>query len=145
MSQANKSLIRRMVEECIIKGNFGHIEELIGSDYVYNEPTVGEVRGQGGYKQLIMGYRTAFPDLQFSIDEQIAEGDRVVTCWTATGTQNGELFGIKPTGKRCTVQGILVSRIADGKVVEEHESWDVHGMLRQLGAAPANIKLAVRL
>lgn len=141
MSDTNKSVMRRIVEECINKGNFAVCDELVANDYVYHEPTVGEKHGKDGFKQLISMYRAAFPDVRMSIDEQIAEGDYVVTCWTASGTHRGELFGIKPTGQKCTVRGTLVSRFSNGKLTQDREIWDVYGMLMQLGALPQKIKL----
>jgi len=71
------------------------------------------------------------------VEQQIAEGDLVVTRWTARGTHRGELFGAAPTNKQVTVQGILISRIANGKIVEEVESYDAFGMLRQIGSVQA--------
>src|SRR5438874_8372174 len=106
MSDANKALARRVFEECINKGNLSVADELVATDYTYYEPTVGNVRGRDGFKQLVTTYRTAFPDLTLTIDEQIAEGDIVVTRWSGRGTHRGELMGVAPTGKQCSVQGI---------------------------------------
>jgi steroid delta-isomerase-like uncharacterized protein len=142
MSEANKALVRRGIEEAVNKGNFSVIDEILSTDYVYREPTVGEKRGRAGLRELITMYRNAFPDVKLTIDEQIAEGDKVVTRWNATGTHRGELFGTAPTGKQVRVQGIIVSRIANGKIVEETEVYDALGMLRQLGAVPAAISRA---
>jgi steroid delta-isomerase-like uncharacterized protein len=139
MSQANKALVRRGIEEAVNKGNFSVVDEILSTDYVYREPTVGEKRGRAGFRELITMYRSAFPDVKLTIDEQIAEGDKVVTRWSATGTHRGELFGSAPTGKQVRVHGIIVSRIANGKVVEETEVYDALGMLRQLGAVPAAV------
>jgi steroid delta-isomerase-like uncharacterized protein len=80
-------------------------------------------------------YRNAFPDLKLTIDEQIAEGDTVVTRWTAEGTHRGELMGIAATGNRVSVQGVVISRISNGQLADDFETYDVHGMLRQLGVA----------
>ncbi len=91
------------------------MDELVSTDYVYREPTVGEKRGRTGLHELVTTYRTAFPDLKMTIEEQLSEGDKVVTRWTATGTHRGELFGTAPTGKQVRVQGILVTRITKGK------------------------------
>jgi len=118
------------------------MDEILSTDYVYREPTVGEKRGRAGLRELITTYRNAFPDVRLTIDEQIAEGDKVVTRWNATGTHRGELFGTAPTGKQVRIQGIIVSRIANGKIVEETEVYDALGMLRQLGAVPAAVSKA---
>ena len=81
-------------------------------------------------------YRSAFPDLRFTIEDMIAEGDKVATCWRAAGTHQGELMGIAPTGKRVEVIGMIVSRFAGGKIVEDLEVMDTLGLLQQLGAIP---------
>ena len=137
MSEANKGLVRRLFEEAINKGNFSVVDEILSTDYVHREPTVGERRGRAGYRELVTMYRNAFPDVKVTIEEQIAEGDKVVTRWTSTGTHRGELFGTAPTGKRMVVQGVFVTRIANGKVVEDTVVYDALGMLRQLGVVPA--------
>jgi steroid delta-isomerase-like uncharacterized protein len=137
MSDANKALARRVIEETVNKGNFGVLEELVASDYTYYEPTLGEVRGRDGYKGLVTMYRNAFPDIALTIDEQIAEGDTVVTRWTGRGTHRGELLGVAPTGKRVSVQGIIVSRFKNAKLVGDVEHWDVYGMMQQLGVVKA--------
>jgi len=137
MSETNKALIRRLFEEAVNKGNLGVVDESLSTNYVYREPTVGERSGRAGSRELITMYRNAFPDIKITIDEQIAEGDTVVTRWSGTGTHRGELFGVGPTGKTVRVQGVLVSRIVNGKVVEENEMYDALGMMRQLGAIPA--------
>ena len=79
-------------------------------------------------------YRSAFPDLQVEMQDQIAEGDRVAIRWVASGTHEGDLMGISPTGNRVTVAGMTIDRLADGQIAE---TWDIHdalGMMRQLGA-----------
>jgi predicted ester cyclase len=88
-------------------------------------------------------YRNAFPDIKLTIEEQIAEGDKVVTRTSGTGTHQGELFGTAPTGRRVNgVLGICVTRIANGKVVEDNWVYDALGMMRQLGAVPAVVAKA---
>jgi predicted ester cyclase len=79
---------------------------------------------------------TAFPDLHFTIEDQIAEGDKVVNRVTARGTHLGDFRGIPPTGKQVTVAGITIDRIAGGKLVESWTSWDFLGILQQLGVVP---------
>ena len=137
MSETNKALIRRLFEEAVNKGNLSVVDENLSTDYVYREPTVGERRGIANMRELITMYRNAFADMKLTINQQIAEGDQVVTRWTATGTHRGELFGVAPTGRTVSVQGVLVSRIVNGKVVEENELYDALGMMRQLGVVPA--------
>ena len=82
-------------------------------------------------------YRIAFPDVHFTIDDLIAEGERVVIRWTVTGTHKGELQGIAPTGKHVTVTGMVMSRFVKGKVEEDWINFDALGLLQQLGVVPA--------
>jgi len=142
MSEQNESLVRRTIEEIVNQGNFDLVNQLISPEYASFEPTVGPMRGREGYVALVTSYRNAFPDMKMTIEEQIAEGDSVVTRWRAEGTHRGELMGIAPTGKRVSVQGIVISRIKNGQLVDDYESFDVYGMLRQLGVAPALAKAA---
>ena len=142
MSEANKALVRRFYEEVLEKGNLTLVDELFASNYVYHEPTVGEVKGPEGIKQLAAMYRTAFPDLRMRIEDLVAEGDKVVSRWTGRGTHLGELMGVAPTGKQMTVTGMVISRIIGGKFVEDWENYDTLGMMQQLGALPAAAKTA---
>jgi hypothetical protein len=89
------------------------------------------------HKQLLLAFRAAFPDQHVSIDDLVAEGDKVVNRATYTGTHRGEFQGISPTGKRFTISGINISRIADGKIAEDWTVLDLVGMLQQIGAMPA--------
>ena len=92
--------------------------------------------GPAGTKQLVTVYRNAFPNLHFTIDEQIAEGVKVVTRWTGHGTHKGELLGIPATDKSSTVTGISVDRIVNGKIAESWGIFDQFGMMQQLGVIP---------
>ena len=95
------------------------------------------VRGTAAMKAFIVEFRRGFPDFRDTIEDQVAEGDRVVTRFTSRGTQLGPLMGIEPTGRKAAWMGITVDRIADGRIAESWASWDMMGMLQQLGAAPA--------
>ena len=134
--EENKALVRRVIEEVWNQGKLDVAEEIFATDYIFHAPLPGEVRGPEGPKQRVSMYRTAIPNLQLTIEDQIAEGDKVVTRWTSTGTHKGELMGIPPTDVEVTVTGIVISRIAGGKIVEDWWNWDTLGMLQQLGAVP---------
>ncbi len=82
-------------------------------------------------------YHGAFPDTQITVEDQIAEGDLVVTRWTARGTHQGELMGVPPSSNRATVEGITINRIADGKIAESWANYDALGMMQQIGAIPS--------
>lgn len=138
MSAENKALARRLVEEAFNAGRLEVVDELVASDFVEHDPSLTEeVRGPAGVKELIAGYRAAFPDIRITIEDQIADGDYVVSRWSGTGTHQGELMGMPATGKQATVTGITIDRIADGRIAESWDNWDTLGMMQQLGAIPA--------
>lgn len=137
MSEANKTISRRLVEEAFNQGKYDVIEELVAPTFVNHDPATGDKKGPEGTRELIEGYRSAFPDLKLTIEEQLAEGDLVATRWTAKGTHKGELMGIAPTGKESTVTGLTIDKIKDGKIIESWNNWDTLGMMRQLGVIPA--------
>ena len=138
LSETNKAVARRFFDEVWNKGNLAVLNEIIAKDHVSSGPGTlpGLPTGPEGTKQLVTMYRNAFPDLRFTIEEQIAEGDKVVTRWTADGTHQGELAGIPPTNKTSTVTGVAVDRIANGKVAESWGIFDQFGMMQQLGLIP---------
>jgi steroid delta-isomerase-like uncharacterized protein len=131
-----KAIARRYIEEVWNKGNLALIDELFAPDHINHSPNAGQMAGPEGLKQLIATFRKASPDLHFTIDDMLAEGDRVVTRWTARGTHQGELMGVPPTGKRITVTAIVIDRIVDGKFVEHWAGRDDLGMYQQLGLIP---------
>ena len=138
LTETNKALTRRFLEEVFNKGKLNVLDEIIAKDHVTTGPGTlpGLPTGPEGQKQLVTVYRNAFPDVHFTVDEQIAEGDKVVTRWTGRGTHKGELFGIPATGKSSTVTGIAVDRIANGKIAESWGIFDQFGMMQQLGVIP---------
>ena len=143
MPEQNKALVRRAVEEVWNKGNYDVVDELAASDILVHASTPDrEVHGTQGVKQFYGALRSAFPDIHFTIEDQIAEGDRVVTRWTARGTHTGAFNGIPPTGKQGIVSGIDIDRIANGKVVECWPNADELGLLQQLGVIPAPEQVA---
>jgi steroid delta-isomerase-like uncharacterized protein len=138
MSAENKALARRLVEEAFNAGRLEVVDELVASDFVEHDPSLTEeVRGPAGVKELIAGYRAAFPDIRITIEDQIADGDYVVSRWSGTGTHQGELMGMPATGKQATVTGITIDRIEDGRIAESWDNWDTLGLMQQLGAIPA--------
>ena len=135
--EENKTVIRRFLKDFFEGGNLELADELFAPDYVLHDPAVpGEVRGPEGIKQFVSMYRSAYPDTHFTVEDQIAEGDRVVTRWTGQGTHEGELMGIPPTGNRVTVTGIEFDRVSDGKMQETWVNYDALGMMQQLGVIP---------
>ena len=106
--------------------------------YVAHQPDGSEEeRGPEDVKQFLRQYREAFPDLEITIEEQIAEGDKVVTRWASRGIHQGEFRGIAPTSNEVRLTGIGIFRFSEGKVVESWDNFDQLGMLQQLGAIPS--------
>lgn len=137
MSQQNKKVERRLIEEVWNRGNYDVIDQLVARDYVGHSTTPqDETRGPEAYKAFYASLHAAFPDFNVTIEDQIAEGDRVVTRWTASGTHLGPFRGIPPTGNRGAITGITIERLANGKVVECWTNADDLGLLRLLGVVP---------
>jgi steroid delta-isomerase-like uncharacterized protein len=135
MSEQNRLLVRRGIEEVYNRGNLAVVDELVAHDFVIHLPSE-EIRGPEGAKRYVAALRAAFPDLQITIEDQLADGDKVATRWTARGTHTGAFQGIPPTGKRGSMTGIDIDRIADGRVVECWMNSDDLGLLQQLGVVP---------
>ena len=138
LSETNKAVARRFFDEVWNKGNLAVLNEIIAKDHVNSGPGTipGLPVGPEGTKQFVTAYRNAFPDVHFTIDEQLAEGEKVVTRWTGHGTHQGELAGLPATGNSTTVSGIVVDRIVNGKIAESWGIFDEFGMMQQLGAIP---------
>jgi steroid delta-isomerase-like uncharacterized protein len=138
MSEQNTALVRRAVEEVWNRSNYAILGELAASDIVIHATRPGEdLHGPAGITQFYTELRAAFPDIHFTIEDQIAAGDRVVTRWSARATHRGEFQGIPPTGKQVALAGIDIDRIANGKVIECWPIADELSLLQQLGAVPA--------
>ncbi len=132
-----KQIVKRLLEEPWT-GSFDVIDEFVSPTYVGYDPSQPEpIRGIDGLKANFRQYMDGFHDARITVDDQIAEGDKVASRWTGRGTHTGEIAGIAPTGKEVTVTGLTISRLEAGKVAEEWTTWDTLGMLVQLGAIPA--------
>lgn len=132
----NKQLVRTFLEKAFIENDLDRAVELISNDYCLHDPMRPGFRGgRDAFKEAQKLYIEGIHDHSFTINDQIAEGDRVVTRWTASGCQAKDLPGI-PNKNRCfKVGGITISRVADGKIKEEWQDWDSMGLARQLGTA----------
>jgi steroid delta-isomerase-like uncharacterized protein len=137
-AESNKALSRRLLEEAFNAGNIDVVDELVAAGFVNHDAAIPEPGvGPDAAKASIAGYRTAFPDLRITVEDQIADDARVATRWSAKGTHEGELMGMPATGKQSTVTGITIDRIVDGRIAESWTNWDTLGMLQQLGVVPA--------
>ena len=136
MATGNKEIVRRALEDSWQDPSV--FDELISSDYVGYDPALPEpIRGPQGAKNNFKQYSDAFEGAHITVKDQIAEGDAVATRWEGRGRHTGELMGIPPTGKEIVVEGLNLTRLRDGKIVEEWSNWDTLGMLQQVGAIPS--------
>lgn len=132
-AEENKRIARRYFEELWNQGHLNVISEIIAANHTLHDPASPHASGAEGLKRLISGYRVAFPDNRFTIEDQIAEGDKVVTRWTAHGSHKGQLMGMAPTNRQVTVSGVDIHRIINGQITEHWSNWDSAGLMQQLG------------
>jgi steroid delta-isomerase-like uncharacterized protein len=137
MSENNKAIVRRLIEEFWNKGNQSLAEQFFAPTYTHHDASTPDF-GQGpeSEKKRANLYRTAFPDLRLTIQDIIAEGETVMTRWSCQGTHKGDLNGIAPTGKQINISGVTVVRFSNSKMVEGYVNWDALGMMQQLGVVP---------
>jgi len=122
--------------EGVNTGNFALFNEVVAPDCVDHDPAPGQVPGPEGYRMFFTQMRTAFPDLSVAPDTVVADNDSIAFAYTLTGTHNGPLMGIPPTGKKVKIRGLQISKFKDGKMVERWGSSDELGLLAQLGVGP---------
>ena len=135
-TEDNKATVRRLTEEGWNQGNVAVFDELTAPNWVYHDPGFPDVRTLEDYKSWVTETRGAFPDLHFTIEDLVAEGDQVVVRWTARGTNTGDIVTPMPrpaTGKQVTMTGIAIARLANDKFVEIWHQLDTLGLLQQLG------------
>ena len=133
MLEENKALIRRFVSEVINKANIDVIDEFVSPDFIELDPLPGQEHGRDGLKEKVSTMLEAFPGQQWVIQEQIAEGDKVVTRFMWAGTHQKEFFGLPATGKDVIVSGIEIDRVVNGQLVESQLLMDIMGLMLQLG------------
>ena len=138
MAEENSALIRRWFEEVWNKGRMEAIDEMASPDVIGHGQAQHDTDvGLHEFRNFAMGLRSAFPDMKVVIDQTLEQGDKVVARWTSTMTHTGEFLGFPATGKKATVTGTSIQRIAGGKIVEGWDNWDQLGLLVQIGAVPA--------
>lgn len=132
----NREIIHRYFEQWANRGDTAVADELIATNLtLHNPPAL--LRSLEDYKKGMAMFHTAFPDLHFTMEDQIAEADKIAVRWAMSGTHLGEYQGRPPTRKKITVTGVSVFRLADGKIQEIHVNMDRLGMMDQLGWLPA--------
>jgi steroid delta-isomerase-like uncharacterized protein len=138
MSAANKAIVRRLYEEVWNQRKLELINEIISPSHAIQAPTVaGSAVGPEAYKREVLRFLAGYPDLQWTIDDLIAEEDKVVARWTMSGNHKGEYLGVLATNKKVSVEGITIHHISGGKIMDSYSNWDALGMMQQIGAVPA--------
>jgi steroid delta-isomerase-like uncharacterized protein len=134
--EENKTIARRLFEEVMNKGNQAVADELVAAEFVNHDPGPVEQPNREGFKQFFVESHATFPDLRYTIEDIVAEGDKVVVRWTLKGTHKGQWGPVAPTGKQFTTTGVYIFRIANGKLAELWLKWDLWSMAGQLGLLP---------
>jgi steroid delta-isomerase-like uncharacterized protein len=130
------TIVRRFIEETINQGQIDSAAQFVWEDVVEQVPFPGQGPGLEGLKDVLRGMRAAFPDLYFSVEEQIAEGDKVLTRFEWTGTQRGEFLGVPATGRSVKVWGMVIDRLQGGRIKDTRIIMDMLGLMTQLGVFP---------
>ena len=129
-----KSIVRRLYEEVWNKRKLHVMGELVSPSHaLHGSNFSGSAIGPEAYKQQVALLVAGFPDLRFTIEDMVTEQDKVVVCWTLSGTHKGEYLGIPATNKKVSMEGITIHHIANGRIMDSYRSWDMWGMMRQLG------------
>ena len=132
--QEIRDIVDRFTDKAWNGGNLDVIDELFSEEYVgHDAPNPEPVRGTEGMKNFLRMYHAAFSDARIVLDDVLVDGDKVVTRWNCTGTHDGDLMGIPPTGRSVRFTGIRIFRLAGGKIVEGWVNWDMFGLMKQLG------------
>jgi steroid delta-isomerase-like uncharacterized protein len=134
--EENKALARRGLE-LITEKDFAAVNELYTPDYVRHDPDNPQVRNLEVYKRYLMGLCTVFPDLHFTVEDLIAEGDQVVCRFSIRGTHAKPWRGLPATGKQVMITGINISRMVGNKIAEDWFNTDIFGLAQQLGVIPS--------
>ena len=135
-TQENVLVVRRFVEEVITQGDIDSAANFVWEDVVEQVPLPGQGPGLEGLKDVLRGMRSAFPDLKFAIEEQIAEGDKVVSRFEWAGTHQNEFLGVAATGRRVRVWGVVIDRLEEGRIRDTRIIMDTLGLMAQLGVFP---------
>jgi steroid delta-isomerase-like uncharacterized protein len=142
MPTENKTLVRRLYEQVWNERKLELVDELLSKSHALHDPiATGSQVGPKLYKQRVAELTKAFPDLCFTIEDTIVEGEKVVACWTISGTHRGEYVGVPPTGREISLEGITIHHIKNGKILDSYARWDVLGLMRQLGAFPSQPRM----
>lgn len=138
MRERNIEVVRAWIDDAWSGGNLAVADDLLAEEFVLHDPVAGrEVVGRDAERALISGLRQAIPDLTFTIDDIVADGDDVTIRWLAQGTHGGELLGFAATGRALAIRGVDMYRLSEGRIAESWTFWDLPGMLRTVSAPVA--------
>ena len=137
MSAEENKAAKRRYFDAFNTQNLDAIDELFAPEYVLHIAGSPDVQGPETLKQMVAGSLVNLTDATLVVDDMVAEGDKVVTRWTMTAIHSGEFMGVPPTGQQITMQGVIIDRFVDGRVAEAWESFDMYGLMKQLGAIPS--------
>ena len=130
----DKLVVRRFIEDLFNQGRYAVLDEVLAARWVGHSS--GQTQDRAEFEQAVRAHRTAFPDLHYVVEDQLADDDRVATRWTFTGTQTGTMQGIPPSSRHVSVTGMAIDRVVDGILLESWFEVDINGLLQQLGVAP---------
>jgi steroid delta-isomerase-like uncharacterized protein len=134
----NKAIIRQLYEEVWNKRRLELVDEIISPSHALHDPNLtGSGVGPEAYKRQVTRFISAFPDLRFTIEDVVGENEKLAVAWTISGTHKSEFMGIPATNKKVSVDGITINHIVNAKIMDSYISWDVWGMMHQLGAVSA--------
>ena len=133
---SNRDLSKRFIEEVINGRNLSAIDETVAEDFVYIDSTIGTVKGRDGLKDLFSRLFVAFPDLVWTVEQEVSEGDTIVSRYSWTATNDGEYRSTPPTHKKVTANGVSINRFSNGRLAETRMLRDDLGLGRQLGVIP---------
>jgi steroid delta-isomerase-like uncharacterized protein len=134
--QENSATVRDFIEECINKGQIESAGRYFWEDMVEQVPFPGQGPGVEGLKDVLRGMLAGFPDMHFAVEEQVSEGDKVLSRFEWTGTHRGAFLGVPATGRPVKVWGMVIDRLVDGRIKETRILMDTLGLMMQLGAIP---------
>ena len=138
MPTDHKAIVRRLYEDVWNKRKLELVSDLISPSHaLHDNNSAGSSVGPEAYRAQIAIFLAAFPDLRFTVEDIVAEKDKVVASWTISGTHKGDLWGVRPTNKKVSMDGVTIHHLANGKIIDSYITSDALGLMRQLGAVPA--------
>jgi steroid delta-isomerase-like uncharacterized protein len=145
MPTENKAIIRRFYEEVWNKRNLKVVDEIVSPSHALYEPNAPDSQvGPRAYKATLNRFFTGMPDVHFTIQDVIAEKNKVVVAWSMSGRHQGEFYGVPATKKKVSVEGITIHHVENGKILDSFASWDRLELMRQMGAEPNSKQSASR-